>query len=60
MIYKMFRIARMVVLASFTLSSGAWAATCSNESLSGTYGFLHGSTNATGTPTSAAVTQLSV
>ncbi len=58
MIYKMFRIARMVVLASFTLSSGAWAATCSNESLSGTYGFLHGSTNATGTPTSAAVTQL--
>ena len=42
MISKTFCIARMIVLASFALSSAAWAATCSNASLSGTYGFLHG------------------
>ena len=58
MISKMFRIARMIVLASFALSSAAWAATCSNASLSGTYGFLHGGTDSNGTPTSAAVSQL--
>jgi hypothetical protein len=34
MISKTFRIARMIVLASFALSSAAWAATCSNTSLS--------------------------
>ncbi len=57
MISKMFRIALMIVLASFALSSAAWA-TCSNASLSGTYGFLHGNTDSNGTPTSAAVSQL--
>ena len=34
MISKTFRIARMIVLASFALSSAAWAATCSTTSLS--------------------------
>ncbi|MGA9353848.1 MAG: hypothetical protein WBV46_09180 [Terriglobales bacterium] len=58
MISKTLRIARMIVLASLTLSSAAWAATCSNASLSGTYGFLHDGTDSNGTPTSAAVTQL--
>ena len=48
MISKTFRIARMIVLASFALSSAAWA-TCSNASLNGTYGFLHGGTS-NGTP----------
>ena len=57
MISKMFRIALTIVLASFALSSAAWA-TCSNASLSGTYGFLHGNTDSNGTPTSAAVSQL--
>jgi len=46
MISKTFRIARMIVIASFALSSAAWAATCSNASLSGTYGFLGEGTNA--------------
>jgi len=41
MISKTFRIALTIVLASFALSSAAWAATCSNASLSGTYGFRH-------------------
>jgi len=50
MISKTFRIARMIVLASFALSSAAWAATCSNASLSGTYGWLHGGTASDGTP----------
>jgi hypothetical protein len=50
MISKMFRIARMIVLASFALSSAAWA-TCSNASLSGTYGFVDGGTDSSGTPT---------
>lgn len=58
MISKMFRIARMIVLASFALSSVAWAATCSNASLSGTYGFLHGGTDSNGTPATAAVSQI--
>ncbi len=58
MICKTFRIARMVVLASFAFSSAAWAATCSNASLRGTYGFLHDGTDSNGTPTSAAVTQI--
>jgi hypothetical protein len=57
MISKTFRIARMIVLASLALSSAAWAATCSNASLSGTYGFLHGGTAMDGTPTTA-VSQL--
>jgi len=57
MISKAFRIARMIVLASFTLSSAA-GATCSNASLSGTYGFLHLSTDSTGLPASAAVSQI--
>jgi len=48
----------MIVLATFTLSSAAWAATCSNASLSGTYGFLHLGTDSSGTPATAAVTQL--
>jgi hypothetical protein len=49
MFSKTFRIARMIVLASFALSSAAWAANCSNASLSGTYGFVHGGTDS-GTP----------
>lgn len=49
MISKTFRIARMIVLASFALSSAA-GATCSNASLSGTYGFLHGGVDAHGAP----------
>jgi hypothetical protein len=53
MISQTFRIARMIVLASFALSSAAWAATCSNASLSGTYGLLHGGTDAAGQPTTA-------
>jgi hypothetical protein len=48
----------VVVLASFALSSAAWAATCSNASLSGTYGFLHDGTDSSGTPATAAVSQL--
>ena len=58
MISKTFRIARMIVLASFALSSAAWAATCSNASLSGTYGFLHDGTDSNGTPATAAVSQV--
>ena len=57
MISKTFRIAQMIVLASLALSSAAWA-NCSNAPLSGTYGFLHGGTASDGTPTSAAVSQL--
>ena len=57
MISKMFRIASMIALASLALSSAA-RATCSNASLSGTYGFLHDSTDNSGTPATAAVTQL--
>jgi len=51
MISKMFRIARMIVLASFALSSAAWAA-CSNASVSGTYGFLGSGTDSSGNPIS--------
>ena len=58
MISKTFRIARMIVLASFALSSIAWAATCSNASLTGTYGFMHGGTDSNGTPATAAVSQI--
>jgi hypothetical protein len=47
----------MIVLASLALSSAAWAATCSDASLSGTYGFLHAGVDAHGAP-AAAVTQL--
>src|SRR3984885_13232926 len=57
MISKRFRIARMIVLASFALSSAAWA-TCSNASLSGTYGFLHDGTDSNGAPATAAVSQI--
>jgi hypothetical protein len=56
MISKTFRIAGMIVLASFALSSAA-GATCSNASLSGTYGFLHSGTASDGTPTTG-VSQL--
>jgi hypothetical protein len=58
MISKIFRIARMIVLASFALSSAAWAAPCSNASLSGTYGFLHDGTDSNGAPFTAAVSQI--
>ncbi|MFZ0279418.1 MAG: hypothetical protein WA254_13385 [Candidatus Sulfotelmatobacter sp.] len=57
MISKPLRIARMIVLASLALSSAAWAATCSNASLSGTYGFLHSGVDSHGAP-AVAVTQL--
>ena len=53
MVSKMCRIASMIVLATFAFSSAAWAATCSNASLSGTYGFLHGGTAVNGTPTTS-------
>jgi hypothetical protein len=57
LISEMLRIARMIVLASFALSSTA-GATCSNATLNGTYGFLHDGTDSTGTPLTAAVTQI--
>ena len=57
MISKTFRIARMIVLASFAVSSTA-GATCSNASLSGTYGFLHDGTDSNGAPFTAAVSQI--
>jgi hypothetical protein len=50
MISKTFRIAGMIFLASFALSSAARAATCSNASLSGTYGSLGEGTNPAGQP----------
>ncbi len=50
MVSKTFRIASMIVLITFVFSCAAWAATCSNASLSGTYGFLHGGTDSLGTP----------
>jgi hypothetical protein len=53
-----FRFARVIVLASLALSSTAWGATCSNASLSGTYGFLHDGTDSSGTPATAAVSQI--
>jgi hypothetical protein len=55
---KIFRIASVIVLAGSALSSAAGAATCSNASLSGTYGFPHGTVDSSGIPTSAAVSQL--
>jgi hypothetical protein len=58
MTYKMFRTALAIVLASSAVSSAAVAATCSNASLSGAYGFLHDGTGSNGAPASAAVTQL--
>jgi hypothetical protein len=58
MVSKMCRIVSMIVLASFAFSSAAWAATCSNASLSGTYGFLHDGTDSNGAPATAAVTQI--
>ncbi len=57
MISKTFRIAQMIILTSVALSSAAWA-TCSNASLSGTYGFLHDGTDSNGTPATAAVSQI--
>src|SRR6202167_5977013 len=57
MISKTFRIARMIVLATFALGSTA-GATCSNASLSGTYGFVHLATDSGRTPATAAVTQI--
>jgi hypothetical protein len=57
MISKTFLIAGMIVLASLALSSAAWAATCSNASLSGTYGLLKGGTDKAGQPTTG-VSQL--
>src|ERR1700691_4247546 len=58
MISKTLRIVLTIVLANFALSSAAWAATCSNASLSGTYGFLHDGTDSNGTPATAAVSQI--
>lgn len=48
-ISKTICVAGMIVLASFAFSSTA-GATCSNASLSGTYGFLHSGTAGDGTP----------
>jgi hypothetical protein len=50
MISKPIRITGMIVFACLALSSAAWAATCSNASLSGTYGFQHIGTAGDGTP----------
>ena len=49
MISKMFRIALTTVLASFALSSAAWA-TCSNASVRGINGSLGEGTNPEGQP----------
>lgn len=57
MISKLFCIAAIIGLANFAVRPAA-AAPCSNASLSGTYGFLHDSTDNTGAPNSAAVSQL--
>jgi hypothetical protein len=60
MISKTLGIASIIVLAMFVFSSAA-TATCSNASLSGTYGFLHDgtdSTSSTGAPATAAITQI--
>jgi hypothetical protein len=57
MISNTFRIASLIVLATFAFSSAA-GATCSNASLSGTYGFLHDGTDSNGTPATAAVSQI--
>jgi hypothetical protein len=54
---KIFRIAPIVVLVGLAISSTAWA-TCSNDSVSGTYGFLHDGTDSNGTPATAAVSQI--
>jgi hypothetical protein len=48
---KIFRMAPMIVLAGLALSSAAEAATCSNASFSGTYGFVTGGTNIDGAST---------
>ena len=48
---KTFRIALTIGFASFVFSSAAWAAPCSNASLSGTYGLLAGGTDKAGQPT---------
>ncbi len=58
MTYKMFRLALAIALVSFGFDSAAWAAKCSNASLSGTYGFLHDGTDSNGTPATAAVSQV--
>src|ERR1700690_855199 len=58
MISKVLRITLTIGLASFALSSAAWAETCSDASLSGTYGFLHDGTDSNGTPATAAVSQV--
>jgi len=58
MVSKMCRIASVIVLAAFAFSSAASAGTCSNASLSGTYGFLHDGTDSNGAPATAAVTQI--
>jgi hypothetical protein len=47
-----------MIAATFVFSSAARATTCSNASLSGTYGFLHDGTDSTGAPATAAVTQI--
>jgi hypothetical protein len=57
MISKIFRIAVMTFLVSLAVRPAAGAA-CSNASLSGTYGFLHGTTDSTGVPNSGAVSQI--
>jgi hypothetical protein len=53
MISKLCRVASMIVLATFGFSSAARAATCSNASMSGAYGFMHGGTAVTGLPTTS-------
>lgn len=57
MVSKVLRIAGIIVLVTFAFSVPA-GASCSNASLNGAYGFLHDSTDASGTPSSAAVSQL--
>jgi hypothetical protein len=55
------RISIIALACLFLSTTGARAAagaTCSNASLSGTYGFLHGGVDSNGTPNSAAVSQL--
>ena len=58
LISKTFRIARTIVLAGLALSSAAWAETCSDASLNGTYGFVHDGTDSNGAPATAAESQI--
>jgi hypothetical protein len=64
MISKMFRVTFAIAVASLALGSAGRALaesqiqSCSNASLSGTYGFVHDETDSNGAPFTAALTQI--